>query len=91
MNSKEILKSEGFANVYEWHDEPNVEYSKHEHKGKVTIFVIKGDVTFIFKNGEEKIICSGERLDVPIGIEHSAIIGPKGCDYVVGEMIKGDS
>jgi hypothetical protein len=27
----------------------------------------------------------GERFDVPAGAVHSAIIGPEGCLYVIGE------
>lgn len=29
-----------------------------------------------------------EQYDVLVDKEHTAIVGPKGCSYVVGEMIK---
>lgn len=91
MKPQEILKSEGFVHVYEWHDEPGTKYPVHAHKGKVTIFIEKGDVTFHFSDNTTHIVKIGERFDVPIGLEHSAVVGPNGCDYVVGEMIEGDS
>lgn len=83
------LKQEGFTNVYEWTDKPNSEYQEHSHKGKVSLYVIRGAVTFF--GGINKTLNTGERFDVPIGVKHSAIVGPEGCDWVVGEMIKGDS
>lgn len=91
MNPKEILKSEGFKYIYEWHDEPNTTYPPHAHKGKVALFIQKGDVTFHFSNMTTKTVSDGNRFDVPIGLEHSAVVGLHGCDYIVGEMIEGDS
>lgn len=91
MAPKEILQSEGFVHVYDWHDEPGVEYESHVHKGRVSIFVESGSVTFKFSDGTIKTISSNERFDVPVGLEHSAVVGSEGCDYVVGEMIEGDS
>jgi predicted nucleotidyltransferase len=83
------LKEEGFSHVFDWHDEPNTEYPEHSHKGKVSFYVLKGSVTF---SGEINItVNSGERFDVPVGVKHSAIVGPDGCDWVVGEEIEGDS
>jgi len=91
MKPKDILESEGFVHVYEWRDEPNVEYSAHAHKGKVTLFVDSGDVTFHFSDGTKRTVSSGERFDVPVGLGHSAKVGSGGCNYIVGEMIEGDS
>ena len=42
MTPEEILKAEGFPNVYKWVDKPGEEYKKHLHKDKVAFFVIKG-------------------------------------------------
>jgi hypothetical protein len=91
MNPREILQKEGFTHVYEWHDVPNTEYPKHAHKGKVTLYITRGDVTFIFSDSTTKTISSGQRFDVPVGLEHRAKVGSNGCNYVVGEMIEDDS
>ncbi len=85
----EQLKSEGFTHVFEWHDEPNTSYSEHAHKGKVSFYIVRGSVKF--SGGIDKTVKAGERFDVPPGVPHSAIVGPKGCDWVVGEEIEGDS
>lgn len=91
MSPKEILQSEGFVHVYEWHDEPETEYPKHQHKGNVSIFIENGDVTFNFSDGTTRGVRRGERFDVPVGLEHTGVVGTEGCDYIVGEMIEGDS
>jgi quercetin dioxygenase-like cupin family protein len=76
--------------IYEWQDAPGTVYPTHAHKGKVTIFVTDGSVLFDF-NGEKKEIKVSERFDVPTGVSHSAVVGPRGAIYIVGEEIDGDS
>lgn len=88
-NYKNILKSEGFPIVYDWFDEPGTEYPPHIHKGKVSFYVVEGSVTF--SGGIQKTVSEGERIDVPLNIEHSAIVGEKGCRYVVGQEIEDDA
>lgn len=92
MNKEELkskLVSEGFSNVYEWKDDPGTRYESHSHKGKVTLFIVSGSVTFY--GNINKVLSSGDCFEVPVGVEHSAIVGPEGCEYVVGEEIDGDS
>lgn len=84
------FEDEGFASVYEWSDPPGTVYDPHSHKGKVSIFLTDGSVEFNF-SGDKKLVNAGERFDVPIGVTHSAIVGPAGWIVIVGEEIKGDS
>jgi mannose-6-phosphate isomerase-like protein (cupin superfamily) len=89
MNPQEILHKEGFHHVYEWHDGPNTEYPKHAHIGRVTLFVVKGDVTFTFSDSTTKTISSGQRFDVPVGQEHTAKVGQNGCVIILsGRWLK---
>ncbi len=87
---EQVLRDEGFVHIFEWHDEPGTVYPIHQHQDKVTIFVTKGSVQFDI-DYKEVIVKEGERFDVPPKTDHRALIGDNGCDYVVGEMIKGDS
>jgi quercetin dioxygenase-like cupin family protein len=89
MNIKEVFKSQGFANIYDWHDEPGKIYEEHSHQGKVSLYIVDGSITF--SGGINKTVLAKEIFDVPIGVVHSAIVGPNGCNYIVGEEIKGDS
>ena len=84
------LESEGFASVYEWQDPAGTVYEPHAHKGKVSLMVTDGSITFDF-SGEKKEVKAGERFDVPVGTEHSATVGSEGWIVIVGEEVEGDS
>ncbi len=87
---KKKLEEEGFPYVYEWHDELGTKYPAHAHKDKVSMYILSGGLTFYF--GQEVIeLKAGDRFDVPPEKEHSAVVGAEGCDFLVGEMIEGDS
>lgn len=86
---KKVLETEGYPIVYDWYDEPNTKYENHKHQGKVSFFVIEGSV--VFSGGINKTVLKGERIDVPVGVEHSAVVGSKGCRYVVGQEVEGDA
>lgn len=93
MNTNELKKKlaeEGFSHIFEWHDEPGTEYPAHAHRGAVSMYILKGGLTFWFGR-EERILKEGDRFDVPIGKEHTARVGEEGCTFLVGEMIEGDS
>jgi quercetin dioxygenase-like cupin family protein len=90
MNSeRDQLKKEGFTHIYEWTDAPHTTYPEHAHKGKVSLFVMRGEVTFL--GGIEHTVREGERFDVPVGAAHTALVGLEGWDVIVGEEIEGDS
>lgn len=86
---KKKLQTEGFTHVFVWTDKPGVTYNPHAHKGKVSFYITRGEVTF--SGGINRIIKAGERFDVPPNVIHSALVGPEGCDWVVGEEIEGDT
>lgn len=81
---------EGFASVYEWSDPAGTVYPAHAHAGRVSLFVTDGSITFDFE-GEKREVKANERFDVPVGKPHSAVVGPGGAIYIVGEMVEEDS
>lgn len=86
---KQLLQDRGFSYVYEWKDEAGTVYPEHAHKGHVSLYIISGSVTF---SGDiQNTLVAGNRFDVPIEARHTAIVGPEGCEYIVGEEIEGDS
>ncbi len=89
IQSKKDLVEEGYPNPFLWFDMPGYEYPKHIHQGRVSLHIIHGSITF--SGGLEKVVSAGERFDVPIGVHHTAIVGPEGCVYVVGQEIEGDA
>lgn len=87
---KKKLKKEGFKHVYEWTDSPGTKYPAHAHNGKVSFYVTKGSMTMNLE-GKKVTIIAGERMDVPVGMTHSATVGSQGCTFIVGEEIRDDS
>jgi quercetin dioxygenase-like cupin family protein len=88
--AKQHLESDSFAHIYEWTDEPGTIYPEHAHRGRVKFYVVKGSISMNI-DGVEHTISEGGHIDVPIGAPHTAVVGPDGCTYVVGEDIDGDS
>jgi quercetin dioxygenase-like cupin family protein len=76
--------------VYVWTDAPGTIYDAHAHSGEVSMYITDGDIEFCLE-GRCHVYKSGDRIDVPVGILHTATIGIYGCSFVVGEMIEGDS
>lgn len=86
----QTFEREGFVSVFEWQDPAGTIYEEHAHKGRVSLFVTDGSITFDF-GGEKKEIMAGQRFDIAPGQKHGAVVGPQGWIVVVGEEIEGDS
>lgn len=86
---KKIFELENFPIIYEWHDGPDTKYPEHSHQGKVSFYVVEGSVTFT--GGIEQSVSQYQRIDVPVGIKHTATVGMEGCKYIVGQEIEGDA
>ena len=86
----QILENEGFPYVYEWKDEPGTTYFVHCHQDKVSMFVTEGSLELKINN-KKHLLRAGNRIDIPPLVPHSGVVGLLGCQYVVGEMIDGDS
>ena len=87
MQERELinqLQREGFANAYVWEDTPHARYPEHTHRRETAHVILSGELTLTM-NGESKTYRTGERCDVPANAVHSALIGPHGCRYLIGE------
>lgn len=78
------LKSEGYDVVYVQEDAPGLTYDTHTHDTRTAHIVLEGsmDLTVL---GQVHYLGPGDRFDIPMGVPHSAVVGPKGCTYLVGE------
>jgi glyoxylate utilization-related uncharacterized protein len=84
------LEKEGWPHIYEWQDKSGAVYEEHEHDGKVVLLITEGAIDFTI-DGVTHHLKTGDRMDVPPHTPHSAVVGPEGVQYVVGEEIDGDS
>ncbi len=84
------LKQDGYIHIYEWRDAPGTEYAAHAHKGRVSFFIAEGEIEMNI-DGKITMVKAGDRMDVPVGVSHTAKVGDDGCVFIVGEEIEGDS
>ena len=78
------LVNEGFSHTYVWQDVANARYPDHKHDVETAHIILSGEMTLTM-HGVTKTYCPGERCDVPANAVHSALMGPKGCRYLIGE------
>ncbi len=84
------LEKEGWVHIYEWQDTPDTVYAEHSHKGKVSLFVTDGSISITIA-GNTTVYRTGDRVHIPPFTVHSAVVGSRGVQLVVGEEIEGDS
>jgi quercetin dioxygenase-like cupin family protein len=78
------LVREGFSHTYVWEDAPNARYPDHTHRVETAHVILSGEMTLTM-DGVSRTYREGERCDVPARSVHSALVGPKGCRYLIGE------
>ena len=87
MHERELisqLQREGFSHTYVWEDGPNTRYPDHTHRTETAHIILTGELTLSL-NGASKTYRAVERCDVPANAVHSALMGPHGCRYLIGE------
>jgi len=78
------LHKAGFKRTYVWEDESEVFHATHTHPTETAHIILDGEMTLTM-NGQSTTYYAGDRFDVPACTEHSALIGPQGCKYLIGE------
>jgi quercetin dioxygenase-like cupin family protein len=73
-----LLASEDLTG-YEWSNGPGDTYDVHSHHYNKVIYVVEGSITFTLPDSSEEVeLERGDRLDLPAGVRHGAIVGKKG-------------
>jgi len=80
------LRSEGFTEVYTWHNAPGDIYPMHIHDDVTAHVVLQGSLILEI-DGVEREYGETERFDIPERLQHSARFGPTGCTYIIGEKV----
>ena len=64
---------------YTWSNGPGDSYSAHSHSYNKVIYVVRGSITFGLPAENRTIALNpGDRLDLPAGVVHEAIVGADG-------------
>jgi quercetin dioxygenase-like cupin family protein len=75
---RQILAAEGLT-PYRWSNAPGDEYAAHSHGYAKVLYVVRGSITFGFPaTGGRALMHAGDRLDLPAGVVHDAVVGPDG-------------
>ncbi|HET7028550.1 MAG TPA: cupin domain-containing protein [Candidatus Limnocylindrales bacterium] len=70
------LREEGLDPAL-WSNGPGDRYASHRHEYDKVIVVERGSIAFGVE-GETVQLSAGDRLELPAGTEHDAIVGPDG-------------
>ena len=72
------LAKEGLS-AERWSNGPHAVYAAHEHPYGKILLVASGSVVFTLEDeGREVPMKAGDRLELPPGTVHSAVVGPEG-------------
>lgn len=73
-----LLGREGLE-PYRWSNGPGDVYAAHSHSYHKVIYVVTGSITFgLPDTGGEVSLKSGDRLELPAGTTHNAVVGLQG-------------
>lgn len=73
-----LMSGEGLS-PYSWSNGPHDRYAAHSHSYNKVIYVVQGSITFgLPKLGKQLNMKVGDRLDLPAGVVHDAVVGSQG-------------
>lgn len=72
--------------AYEWSNGPGDRYSEHEHAYTKLLYCSEGSIDFTTGDGETISLRPGDRMVLPAGTRHSAVVGPHGVSCVEGKL-----
>jgi quercetin dioxygenase-like cupin family protein len=67
------------ADGYDWANGPGERYGAHRHEYDKALVCLSGAITFdLAESGRAAQLQAGDRLDLPAGTLHGAVVGPNG-------------
>jgi quercetin dioxygenase-like cupin family protein len=74
------------GSCYSWSNGPNDRYGAHSHPYEKVLYCVDGSITFVLElEGKHLELKPGDRMVLPAGTVHSAIVGPSGCTCIEGK------
>lgn len=71
------LQAEGLS-ASPWSNGPGDRYGAHDHSYDKVIVVATGSIAFGLPAGRSVELAAGDRLELPAGTRHDAVVGPAG-------------
>ena len=66
-----------------WSNGPGDRYAEHTHSYEKVLYCVEGSITFMLA-GRELRLEPGDRMVLPAGTVHGAVVGPNGCSCIEG-------
>ena len=74
------------GSCYSWSNGPHDRYAAHSHPYEKVLYCVEGSITFVLETeGKQVDLSSGDRMVLPPGTIHSAVVGPAGCTCIEGK------
>ena len=72
---------------YSWSNGPGDRYTAHSHSYEKVLYCVDGSITFILEaqDGKRIELKVGDRMVLPAGTLHSAVVGQGGCTCIEGK------
>jgi quercetin dioxygenase-like cupin family protein len=72
---------------YTWSNGPGDRYASHSHSYEKVLYCVDGSITFVLAAGAERNLelKAGDRMVLPAGTIHSAVVGSSGCTCIEGK------
>ena len=71
-----------------WSNGPGDRYGSHDHGYDKVIVVAAGSIRFGLPDGPVDLV-TGDRLELPAGLAHDAIVGPSGVTCLEAHLAAG--
>jgi quercetin dioxygenase-like cupin family protein len=89
MDPAARLRSKGL-DAAPWSNGPGDRYATHEHGYDKVIVVERGSIRFGLPADERSIeLAAGDRLELPAGTSHDAVVGPSGVTCLEAHLPAG--
>ena len=73
------------SGCYSWSNGPQDRYAAHSHGYEKVLYCVEGSITFRLEDeGRDLELAAGDRMVLPAGTRHSAVVGPAGCICIEG-------
>ena len=74
------------SGCYSWSNGPNDRYTAHSHTYEKVLYCVEGSITFALDaEGRTIELQAGDRMVLPAGTVHSAVVGAAGCTCIEGK------
>jgi quercetin dioxygenase-like cupin family protein len=74
------------SSCYSWSNGPHDRYAAHNHPYEKVLYCVDGSITFMLeREGRRLELKAGDRMVLPAGTLHSAVVGPGGCTCIEGQ------